>query len=207
MRAVIFANGWLNQPTALRADDLLIAADGGARHCLELGLHPTAVIGDLDSLSEAELSKLETAGAKIITYPRRKDYTDLELALNYALDLGADEILILAALGARWDQTIANILLPTAFSTIPIKLIDGGQEIFFLRAGEQLEIYGQPGDTVSLIPLTGSAHGISSQNLEYPLEGDSLHFGSTRGISNVMLTSRARVSLQQGLLLCIVIHS
>jgi len=206
LRAVIFANGWFNQLPTLRPDDLLIAADGGARLCLSLGLQPDIVIGDFDSLNEKELAALKAGGSEIIQFPTRKDFTDLELALRHARQLGVDEVLILAALGARWDQTMANLLLPAAFPFVAISLVDGKQEIHFLRGEAKLEIHGQPGDTVSLIPLSGNARNILTQNLEYPLTKESLLFGSTRGISNVLLKESASISLQSGQLLVVVIH-
>lgn len=206
MRAVIFANGQLTRPIMLQPDDLVIAADGGAHHCLGLGIRPQVVIGDLDSVREDELAALTALGTEIIIYPARKDFTDLELALLEAQKRGADRVLLLAALGARWDQSLANILLPAAFPGLRISLMDGWQEMHFIRPGERLEISGQPGDTVSLIPLGGDAHGITTHGLEYPLYAENLQFGSTRGISNVLLGEHARVSLNAGLLLCTVIH-
>lgn len=210
MRAVIIANGELTQPGAhtgmpLRPGDLLIAADGGARHCLALGLRPDVVIGDMDSLDDSDLSALQAQGAQAIRYPTRKDDTDLELALKYADQQGADEILIIAGLGARWDQTLANILLPARYPHLHISLVDGAQEIHFLHEG-LLHLTGKPGDTVSLIPLGNDAQGVSTQGLEYPLHKERLLFGSSRGVSNVLLGERAQVSLEQGLLLCVVIH-
>jgi thiamine pyrophosphokinase len=208
LRAILFANGGYTRPAALRPDDLIIAADGGARHCLNLGLTPHLVVGDFDSIDEDQLTTLRQAGVELVQYPTNKDFTDLELALRHARQNGADEILVLAALGGRWDQTLANVLLPAAkdFASLKIRLIDGSQEISLIHAGQRLEILGRPGDTVSLIPLQGDAHGITTQALEYPLNCETLHFGSTRGVSNVLVEERAWVALEQGLLLCVVIH-
>jgi len=212
LRAVIFANGKMDNPDKARAQvdsgDLLIAADGGALHCLELGLTPDLVIGDFDSLQQEDLDILKSRGSELIRYPARKDYTDLELALQHAVQRGAEEILIIAALGARWDQTLANLLLPAAaaLQETCITLTDGPQEIRLLRGPDRLELCGHPGETVSLVPLGGPSINITTQGLEYPLNGETLDFGSTRGISNVMLAEKASVDLQQGLLLCVIIH-
>jgi thiamine pyrophosphokinase len=208
---VIFANGQLSRPITLQPDDLIIAADGGSHHCLQYGIRPQVVIGDLDSVSEDDLEKLSRLGAEIITYPARKDFTDLELALLEAQRRGADRVLLLAALGERWDQSLANIMLPAAFPDLHISLVDGQQELHFIHAGETLEITGRAGDTVSLIPLGGDAQGITTHGLEYPLYSETLRLGSTRGISNVMLeqassTEAARITLGAGRLLCAVIH-
>ena len=211
-RAVIFANGLLGNLEAarqsVRPGDLLIAANGGARHCVSLGLTPDHVVGDFDSLAGSELDELRQKGVSVHQHPARKDYTDLELALRLARDLGADEMLVLGGLGARWDQTLANLLLPAAeaLAGVHIRLLDGSQEVFLLRGGESAAITGSPGDTVSLIPLGGDALGVTTAGLEYPLNGESLAFGATRGVSNLLLGETAKVHLQGGLLLCVVIH-
>ncbi len=209
MRAVIFANGILNYLSDVRAimrsDDLVIAADGGARHCLSLNITPSFVIGDLDSLCNDDLSVLQIAGAKIIRYPIKKDQTDLELALQLAIDMGANDIIVFGALGARWDMSIGNILLLTAPELIgaTVRLIDGLQEVMLLRGGKELTFHGKKGDILSLVPLGQNACGVTLHGLEYPLKDDVLQFGATRGISNVLLAERATVCLKQGLLLCI----
>ena len=104
-RAIIFANGSLPdlEPAhrLIRPGDVLLAADGGTRHALSLGLMPSIVIGDLDSLSEADRQRLENAGTRLLQRPRDKNETDLELALYYALEQGFTRVVILAALGGR----------------------------------------------------------------------------------------------------------
>jgi thiamine pyrophosphokinase len=187
---------------------LIIAADGGARHCRLLGLSPDILIGDFDSLTEDEVQQFSATGAQVIHHPIRKDYTDLELALRHAHSLGIQEVTVLAALGARWDQTLANLLLPAApdLKDLTIRLLDGSQEVVLLRGAGQIQLVGKPGDTVSLIPLGEHARGVTTQGLEYPLSDEPLFFGATRGLSNVMLESQATVSLAEGLLLCVVNH-
>jgi thiamine pyrophosphokinase len=211
-RAVIFANGLIGNPEtarkSIRQEDILIAADGGARHCRSLGLNPHYLIGDFDSLEVAEQQAFRDAGTLVIQHPVRKDFTDLELALRYALELNVDEILILGGLGARWDQTLANLLLPAAeaFAAVHIRLLDGTQEVFLMRQGESAQVIGVPGDTVSLIPIGGDAHGVTTDGLEYPLNREALIFGATRGVSNVLIKNLATIQLQAGMLLCVVIH-
>jgi len=210
VRVIIFTNGEINYPQRLldliEEGDVLIAADGGARHCLRLGLLPKLVIGDFDSLSETELNNLEEAGAELQRHPTHKDETDLELALLAARDQGAERVVICGALGARWDMTLANILLLAhpEFSSLSIHIVDGPQELSLLQGGQTRQIVGEPGDTLSLMPLLGGANGITTQGLEYPLENGSLRIGATRGVSNVMISHLAQVQLDEGLLLVVL---
>lgn len=212
LHAIIFAAGSITNHRSLRVErqpeDIIIAADGGAKHCLAMQIAPDVVIGDFDSLSETEIQRLKNAGARLIRYPTRKDFTDLELALQYACQLNATDILVYGALGLRWDQTLANMLLLASpdLNCASIRLIDDAQEIFLIRAKTKQEIYGKPGDIVSLIPIGGDAIGITSTNLEYPLNGDSLSFGKARGVSNVLLQNPATIYLEKGDLICTVIH-
>jgi thiamine pyrophosphokinase len=212
LRAVIFANGELNYPQQtlkwISEDDLLIAADGGSRHCLALGVIPDILIGDFDSLEPEQLADFESKGSQVYQHPARKDFTDLELALRYACEQGVDDILVFGALGARWDQTLANLLLPAHpdLASARISLIDGLQEIRLVRPAETLFVQGLPGDTVSLIPLNANADGVNTRGLEYPLVDEILAFGATRGVSNVLVGNTAEITLRAGLLLCILIR-
>lgn len=211
MRTVIFANGEFNEPQRvrdlLRADDLIIAVDGGTRYAWEVDADPELVIGDLDSLTADEQQRLRTTGVEVSSFPARKDKTDLELALHRAVSEGAESVIILAALGGRLDQTMANLLLLTLpeLHNVDVRVVDGRQEAFLIRDGGRIE--GQGGDIVSLIPLGGDATGITTQGLEWALDGDELRFGATRGVSNVLTAEQASVRVRQGLLLCVVTHA
>jgi len=209
LRAVIFANGVLNNiqdvHDIILPDDLIIAADGGTTHCRTLNIIPSIIVGDLDSIKPDYLSSLQKTDTKIISYPANKDQTDLELAVQKAVELGCDEIFVLGALGARWDMTIANLLLPAAseFSKVTIRLIDGHQEIILLRGRGELTFKGKKGDMLSIVPLGEDAQGVTLRGLEYLLKDDVLRFGATRGISNIFIENIASVYLEKGLLLCI----
>jgi thiamine pyrophosphokinase len=212
-RAIIFANGELNVSSALRSeirsDDLVIAADGGSLHCRTLGITPHIVIGDFDSVPPEELTALQAGGSQLIRYPARKDKTDLELAFDYARQQGCQQIILIGALGARWDMSIANILLTAhpAYKEIEVRLVDNYQELLLLQSAGKLTLHGQPGDTLSLIPLNSRAEGITTQGLEYALADEDLEFASSRGVSNVFTEETATITLRQGLLICVVIRN
>lgn len=209
-QAIIFANGEMDAPPEMVKNlgpyDLIIAADGGSRHCMALGIKPNVIIGDFDSLDSDEITYYQKLGVKTRHYPSHKDETDLELALQFALKEDSTQVIIIAALGARWDMTIANILLLAhpRFSSLKISLLDGSQEIILLRGKDRVDIPGSPGHLISLIPIAGDAHGITTHGLEYPLHDETLYFGSSRGVSNVFLQDSAQISIKKGLLLCVI---
>jgi thiamine pyrophosphokinase len=184
--------------------DLLIAADGGALPLLRLQLSPHLVIGDLDSLDAASAAALLERGVELRRFPREKDETDLELALMYAVERGATAIDILGALGGRWDHTLANVamLAMPELRNRRARLLDERQALFLVHDSAILE--GQVGDTVSLLPMTAEARGVTTRGLLYPLEDATLHHERARGISNVLLEPPGSVALREGLLL--VVH-
>lgn len=210
MRAVIFANGRLSHPEAdrarLRPGDWILAADGGLHNARRLGATPAVVIGDLDSIDPRDVKALEASGVTLLRHPERKDETDLELALAHAVQQGVEEILVLGALGDRWDQTLANALLLASplLEGTRAWLADGDQRMTLLRGGQSLNLDAAPGTPLSLLPLGGDAQGVRTHGLEYPLHGDTLHFAATRGISNTLLGHSATIELTQGLLLVIL---
>jgi thiamine pyrophosphokinase len=207
-RAIIFANGILAEPVTarrvLREDDFIIAADGGLHNAQTVGMAPQVLIGDFDSLTPSELTRQEKTGVLILRHPPEKDETDLELAIALACERQFTEIIVVGALGGRLDQTLGNIaLLANGPPGVDIRLEDGREEVLLIQ--QRVVITGAPGDTVSLIPWGGSAEGVATENLRYPLNGETLHASKSRGISNEMLGEQAAVQLNHGLLL--VIHS
>lgn len=205
-RAVIFANGDLADGEAvrrwLRPEDYLIAADGGLRHMRALGLQPHRVIGDLDSLTPEEAAALQESGVQIERHPAEKDETDLELAIQYAVRQGFKRIRVVAALGGRLDQTLANLALleMPGLEGVDIRLDDGREEILIIR--DHAVVEGQPGDTVSLLAMNECTKGIVTSGLKYTLNHETLCPNRTRGISNEMTDERAEIRLLTGRLLC-----
>jgi thiamine pyrophosphokinase len=209
MHAIIFAGGSIRPgrgvTEALKTAELVIGADGGATAARQYGYIPTLIVGDFDSLHEP-LQDFLDQGSQFIRAKVEKDETDTELAIQNALKLGASHITLLGALGGeRIEHEMANIFLLADFLPVPIRIIDGPSCCWLIQGPGSTTIQGQKGDLLSLLPLTMDARGIRTQHLYYPLQGETLHFGKPRGISNVLTEEQAEVSLEQGLLL--VIHT
>ena len=204
-RAIIFVNGELPNldaaRTLLRDDDYIIAADGGTRHALALGLVPSVVIGDLDSLGAVNLP----ASVDVIQYPADKDETDLELALLHARERGFDEILLIGALGGRLDQTLGNLSLLSdpIWDGVDVRMDDGVEQVFFAR--KQAQIQGRIGEIVSLIPWRGDVAIANTEGLRWSLQNEILYAHQTRGISNELTAENAQIDVDAGLLL--IIHT
>lgn len=205
--AVLFVNGDIEDVQALagmvKEAALCIAVDGGLRWAKSLGVLPDVLIGDLDSVEPGAVEEMRAAGVRVVRYPVEKDDTDLELAIRLAIDEGCDPIRLLGAIGGRIDQTLGNLFLLAQpdLAVADVRAIDPGREIFLIRG--QAEIEGSVGDTVSLLPLIGEAHGVSTDGLYYPLQNETLYPYRTRGISNVMTGARATVAVREGVLLCV----
>ncbi len=157
MRATIFANGVIENAERAReaADkaDLVLAANGGALHCLHLELVPAFVVGDLDSLDEADRQTLEASGTEFISHPPDKDQTDLELALLDALARGATEITVLGlAAGCSTGRAVG------LHSSLPDRDSSGGLgHSQFAAAGDWVDVgcdHDWPGDRDD----TGNCH-------------------------------------------------
>jgi len=210
MRAIIFANGQMKNlsPTVIpiQAEDLIIAADGGLRFCTMHDIVPHLIVGDLDSVDHTQLKDIKKQGCEIIQYPVDKDATDLELSITAALNRGAQEILILSALGGRWDMTFSNILLMASdlVDGVHVRLLDGTQEIFCIKGAAKVMLIDRDGANLSLLPLSPSVNGITLKGMKYPLKNESLCLGTSRGLSNIVLNSRATILVDQGILLAVL---
>lgn len=201
MKTVIFLNGNINNydfyKPIIGKNDYIICADGGYRHALNLGITPDIVVGDMDSAGIA-LDGLNTE-----IYPTEKDLTDGEIAVRHAVDkTDCDDIIILGGIGDRFDHTLCNVFLLKIISDAGKKgvIINETNEIYMTSS--QITLTGMPGDTVSIIPIV-KANGIMTQNLKYALDNFNLEFGTSRGISNIMLKELCTITVDDGLLVVI----
>ncbi len=210
MHVVIFAGGSL-QPgrgffNAMASADMIIAADSGAATALKFGYTPSIVVGDFDSLDTSLLKELSERGSQVRRMAVEKDETDTELAVQVAIEQGATSITLVGAFGgARFDHTMANILLLAGFERVPMRIVDGPATCWLVRGPGSSEINGNVGDLVSLLPLTSDATSVRTNGLYYPLRGETLYFGKPRGVSNVLIEEHAELSIEEGMLL--VIHT
>jgi len=185
---------------------VVIAADSGVDHALAAGLHVDVAIGDFDSVSPRGLDQVTAAGARVERHPAAKDHTDLELAMDEALGSGAPDVIVLGGDGGRRDHLFANLLLLSSprYRTLHIAAYLGRSRVHVLHEGQVVRLGGEPGEVVTLLPVHGPAYGIRTSGLRYPLRGEVLPAGTTRGVSNVLETPPAEVRLDGGTLVAVL---
>lgn len=199
MRGVIIGNGRINDYDHIRSlitdEDFVICADGGIRHAKALGIKPDAVIGDFDSGEEPDHNEVN-----VIKYPTDKPYTDGELAMKYAHDNGFDEIMLLGMTGDRLDHTLSNIFnmahYPGSY------LIDDKNEVRIVK--DRLIIEGKKGKTFSFLPVCGELQGITLKGFRWELDNEDQPFGLTRGISNIITSDHAEMTIKSGIAIVVI---
>lgn len=201
-KCIIIAGGSLAHPeefiSLIKNAQLVICADSGATYMKQIDLLPDVIIGDLDSISPGDKRFFEEKPVRIIPYSPRKDATDTELAVSFAIEQQADDITLIGGSGTRLDHTMANMFLLKKLvdRQISCRIIDHHNEIFLITA--PMDITGQPGELISIVPVTEKVTGVTLSGFEYPLDNATIHMGSTIGISNRLVAKTARISIKNG---------
>ncbi|HJW48738.1 MAG TPA: thiamine diphosphokinase [Candidatus Limnocylindria bacterium] len=190
----------------LEGADLIVAADGGTLALERWGVVPNAIVGDLDSLGVERAAEYGERGVTVVPFSPEKDESDLELAIDYATEAKADELVLLGIFGGeRFDHELANALLLASdeYRGRRMRAIRGDTTVRALHGGDRLDLAGAPGDLVTLLAVQGDAEGVRTQRLRYPLAGETLPFGAARGLSSLVVSAGASVTCERGVLLVI----
>lgn len=204
MAAVIISHGTILDyefhKRVINRGDLIICADGGAVHARKMGIEPDVILGDFDSLGKSDLDSFK--GSEVLTFPRDKDKTDTELAVDYAVAKGEKHIKMLGSTGTRLDHTLSNIFILKTLLEKGVRgeIINENNRIFLIS--DRANITGK-GAVVSLIPLGDRVEGVTLRGFKYPLEDETIEAGSSRGVSNILVRETGEISLSGGLLLVV----
>ncbi len=192
--------------------DVVIAADGGARHAAALAVRIDRWVGDGDSVTASDLDRLQEAGVVIDRARTDKDESDTELAVIAALAAGATRLTMVGALGGqRFDHALANVAL-LALETLrglDVRLVAADARVRLLRAPDvggrmaTVDLAGRVGDVVTLLPWGGRVDGVTTAGLRYRLRDEPLLAGAARGLSNVRADPVARITARLGTLVVI----
>ena len=196
----IVGAGEPSSPSTLppRGETLVIAADGGYPLAVRLFGTPDLAVGDFDSLGYLP------EGVKTVTHPSEKDDTDMALAAELAIANGAEELILLGALGGRLDHTVANLQLLASLAARGVRTTLVGADgvaVTALVGGECARFPATAHGTLSVFAFGGDAAGVTLTGLKYPLDKATLTPRFPLGVSNELVGGEAAVSLQSGTLL------
>ena len=172
----------------------LLAADGGANHLARLGMRPTAVIGDLDSVSVEARAWL---GEGRMVHRPDQDRTDLDKALEYALEeIAVTELVVLAALGGRTDHDLGNLGL-LARRAMGERLVFVSQKMSVLAVAGEASLAAQAGETWSFWTFDPSVR-VTVDGVRWPIENAEISAGTTPSISNEASGEKIYVNARGG---------
>ncbi|MBQ9141251.1 MAG: thiamine diphosphokinase [Lachnospiraceae bacterium] len=189
--------------------DLVIAVDGGINYCGVLEIEPDIILGDFDSVNEAQreaiLTMKEQVPDRVVVLKPEKDDTDMLAALKLGLEKGYDYFLLYGATGGRLEHTLANIqcLLFLKNHGAVGYLMDGSGMIFVMR-NEEVKLRANLEGYFSLFCLGKEAKGVTIKGLKYELEDYTMTNAFPIGVSNEFIGKEATVSVKDGELVGIV---
>lgn len=209
MKTAVMANGewdleWGRNELNKSHIAMLICADGGGNLAIAAGRLPEVLIGDLDSITEENLEKCMLGHTEVKIFPKEKDQTDLELAVEYAeaylrsVGTSQNEIILYAAGGKRMDHLMGNLSLMIGYAQkgLRLKMKDRHSEAWVMVTGKE-KIKGNIGQQLSIVPLSDYAC-ISAEGLYYELDRLNLAQHSPRGISNVFTHEEITIEIHEG---------
>ena len=206
--AVIFLGGSAPSREALSHIDphVVIAADSGYAHARGLGIEVHVLIGDLDSIAQEDLAHAESAGAQIVTAPREKDQTDTELAIDWAVKHGFDHVHLVYGGGDRFDHHLGavNSMSNPTLAGKRVTASIGKAQVYVMHGPTAITITADIGTSVGLIPVGGDAVDVTTSGLRWPLDGETLHSWSSRGVSNLASSREIEVTIRRGVLFVII---
>lgn len=201
-RCVILCAGPVTDAEALRpllrSDDCFLAADGGWRLAQRLGVTPTWLVADFDSMPSPDLP--DTVRLKHL--PVRKDVTDAAAAAQIAYEEGYRSFLLLGATGGRLDHQQGAFLLAAdlARKGCAVTLADERNEIAVYTTSPGV-LPHRPGWKVSLFAFGGSVSGLTVSGLAYELADYDLSPYDALCVSNEFTGKEACVTFREGTLL------
>ena len=168
-KTVILANGGFPTHevslTVLRTADRIVCCDGAADKLAALGVTPTWVVGDLDSLSDASRARFHDRLAHV----PEQETNDLAKAFRFCLAHGWRSVVVLGATGLREDHTLANLSLLVDFAQTAsvVALTDTG---VFTPLLSSARLHANAGQQVSLFSFD-SETAVFAEGLKYPVKG------------------------------------
>lgn len=208
MNALVVGSGTVESADIIKEyseiSELLICADGGAKYFYQAGIKPHILVGDFDSINPEIKAAYQDSGIEIVKFPVRKDYTDMELALNLAAERGAARVFIAGATGSRLDHTISNIQLLHKLADLGVEGVIVNRNNYIYLLTDHIRLPRREGYYLSLVPAAPKVEGITTKGLAYPLNDAEMVMGTGLGVSNEFTSDWAEISVRKGRLYVIL---
>jgi thiamine pyrophosphokinase len=193
-------------PVLRRSDDeIWIGVDSGVLTLLQNDVVPEFAFGDFDSLSTTAKKQVDALQVRQFSFQKEKDQTDLELAIDWAIEQNPDEIVLYGATGGRLDHGTMNIqlLLKGIIHHNIIKMIDIQNTIQLFQPGVYEVINQESYTYISFLPFSECVENLSLSGFKYPLEKETIRWGSSLCISNELAEKSGTYSFTNGILMMI----
>lgn len=182
-------------------NSFVICADGGLDLAIQKNITPDLIIGDFDSIQSELPESIETIRLQI-----EKDDTDMMAAIRVGLKRGFRDFVLLGAIGGRFDHSFANVCALQYLAAQGCKAMMAGEDCrVFLLNGGRLMLSKLKDKTVSVFPFGTASCTVTYEGLKYPLTEARLSSDCPLGVSNLILTDDARITVHDGNALIIVL--
>jgi thiamine pyrophosphokinase len=179
----------------------LVCVDSGGNCLSELGIAPDYLVGDFDSIRPEAYEFIKGTKCRILEYPKDKDFTDTELALELAIRLDSNQIVFLGSTGTRLDHVIGNLGLLRACVHNGINALLKDDNNMIMMTDKPVKLKAEPGTTFSLQAFSGTVENLTIRGARFPLKEYRLKIGDPLTISNRFLEEEVEIEFTDGLLM------
>jgi thiamine pyrophosphokinase len=205
MKTVIVSGGKAPSQDLLESEledaTALICVDSGGNCLKELGIEPDYLVGDFDSIKPEAFEYIKGTKCKIIEYPKDKDFTDTELALELAMRLDSNSIVFLGTTGTRLDHVMGNLGLLRVCVQNGIDAFIKDENNSIMMTNKPITLKAEPGTTFSIQAFSETVEDLTIRDARYPLTGYKLKIGDPLTISNRFLDKDVDIDFSSGLLM------
>ena len=213
MKILIFGNGEIidygqiqTQINEIFKPEYIICCDGGAKHCIESGLMPDVILGDMDSIDDNHAGIYKEKGIAFETHPKEKDISDMALGLMKAIEQGASDVILAGAVGSRFDHSLSNMGLLYKCLSLGINawIIDENSRTTLVN--KSLTLKGEKDRALSLLPFSKTVT-VTGTGLRESVENTELAWGATLGVYTAIAEDEASITVDEGVLTVVILRN
>ena len=197
MRAFVFGGGEIFPEyieEKVQDGDVVICADSGYRNALAMGVKVDVLVGDFDSLGNVPDGDFD-----LVRVPAEKNSTDTQLAVDIAIERGAEEIVIVSSTSGRVDHALSTLALLEYLwaKRIHAYVVNGQNRVRFVRDSGAI-IVRSAYKYFSVVTLDAVAKKVSIEGAKYSLDKKDIERGFQFAVSNEIVKNAALITVKKG---------